>query len=64
MKNYNYLNNMKSKEQEKNKKQSSNILTSEDGQSKKLEEKIIRNKTGFRSAFSKDVNDPSERGHD
>ena len=64
MKNYNYLNNMKSKEQEKNKKQSSNILTSEDGQSNKLEEKIIRNKTGFRSAFSKDVNDPSERGHD
>ena len=64
MKNYNYLNNMKSKEQEKNKKQSSNILTSEDGQSNKLEEKIIRNKTGLRSAFSKDVNDPSERGHD
>ena len=64
MKNYNYLNNMKSKEQEKNKKQSSKILTSEDGQSKKLEEKIIRNKTGFKSAFSKDVNDPSERGHD
>ena len=64
MKNYNYLNNMKSKEQEKNKKQSSNILTSEDGQYKKLEEKIIRNKTGFKSAFSKDVNDPSERGHD
>ena len=55
---------MKSKEQEKKKKQSSNILTSEDGQSKKLEEKIIRNKTGFTSAFSKDVNDPSERGHD
>ena len=34
---------MKSKEQEKNKKQSSEKLTSEDGQSNKLEEKIIRN---------------------
>ena len=55
---------MKSKEQEKNKKQSSEKLTSEDGQSKKLEEKTIRNKAGFISAFSKDVNDPSERGHD
>ena len=55
---------MKSKEREKNKKQSSEKLTSEDGQSKKLEEKTIRNKTGFRSAFGKDVNDPSERGHD
>ena len=55
---------MKSREQEKNKKQSSEKLTSEDGQSNKLEEKKIRNKTGLRSAFSKDVNDPSERGHD
>ena len=55
---------MKSKEQEENKKQPSKKLTSEDGQSKKLEEKMIINKAGFGSAFSKDVNDPSERGHD
>ena len=55
---------MKSKEQEKNKKQSSEKLTSEDGQSKKLEEKTIRNRTGTGSAFRKDVNDSSERGHD
>lgn len=55
---------MKSKEQKKNKKQSSKKLTSEDGQSNKLEEKTIRNRTGFESAFRKDVIDPSERGHD
>ena len=55
---------MKSKKQEKNKKQSSEKLTSEDGQSSKLEEKKIRKRTGSGSAFRKDVNDPSERGHD
>ena len=55
---------MESKEQEKSKNQTNKKLTNEDGQYKKLEEKTIRNKTGFKSAFSKDVNDPSERGHD
>ena len=54
---------MKSKEQEKNKKESIKKLTREDGQSNKLEEKN-RIRTGSGSAFSKDVNDPSERGHD
>ena len=39
-------------------------LTKEDGQSEKLEEKRIRVKKGFKSLFSKDVNDPLERGHD
>ena len=43
---------------------SSTSLTEDDGQSKKLEEKIVTNKTGSKSSFSKDVNDPSERGHD
>ena len=36
----------------------------EDGQSEKLEEKRIKVKKGFKPLFNKDVNDPSERGHD
>ena len=39
-------------------------LIKEDGQSEKLEEKRINVKKGFKPLFSKDVNDPSERGHD
>ena len=39
-------------------------LTKEDGQLEKLEEKRIKVKRGFKPLFSKDVNDPSERGHD
>ena len=39
-------------------------LTKEDGQSEKLEEKRIKVKKGFKPLFSKDLNDPSERGHD
>ena len=39
-------------------------LTKEDGQSEKLEEKRIKVTKGFKPLFSKDVNDPSERGHD
>ena len=39
-------------------------LTKEDGQSENLEEKRIKVKKGFKPLFNKDVNDPSERGHD
>ena len=39
-------------------------LTKEDGQSEKFEEKKVKLKKGFKPLFSKDVNDPSERGHD
>ena len=39
-------------------------LTREDGQSEKLEEKRMNVKKGFNPLFGKDVNDPSERGHD
>ena len=39
-------------------------LTGEDGQSQKLEEKIINVKKISKPLFGKDVNDPSERGHD
>ena len=40
-------------------------LNEEDGQSKKLEEKrTVNKKSGQGSLFDKDVNDPSERGHD
>tara|TARA_B100000035_G_C20634164_1_gene393707 strand:- start:93 stop:263 length:171 start_codon:yes stop_codon:yes gene_type:complete len=39
-------------------------LTREDGQSEKLEEKKINAEEGFKPLFSKDVNDPSERGYD
>lgn len=55
---------MKSKKKDKSKNQTNKKLTNEDGQYEKLEEKTIRKRTGFKSAFSKDVNDPSERGHD
>tara|TARA_X000001036_G_C19998357_1_gene529213 strand:+ start:58 stop:231 length:174 start_codon:yes stop_codon:yes gene_type:complete len=39
-------------------------LSKEDGQSEKLEEKRINVKKGLKPLFGKDVNDPSERGHD
>ena len=39
-------------------------LNREDGQSEKLEEKRINVKKVSKPLFSKDVNDPSERGHD
>ena len=39
-------------------------LSKEDGQSEKLEEKRINVKKGLKPFFGKDVNDPSERGHD
>ena len=39
-------------------------LTKEDGQSEKLEEKRINVKKVSKPLFGKDVNDPSERGHD
>ena len=39
-------------------------LTKEDGQSEKLEEERIKVKRKLKPLFSKDVNDPSERGHD
>ena len=39
-------------------------LTREDGQSEKLEEKRINVKKVYKPLFGKDVNDPSERGHD
>jgi len=49
---------------EKNKDNSSKTLTSEDGQTEKLEEKKITKKSISSAIFGKDVNDPSERGHD
>ncbi len=39
-------------------------LNREDGQSEKLEEKKVKVKKGLKPLFSKDVNDPFERGHD
>ena len=39
-------------------------LTKEDVQSEKLEDKRMNVKKGFKPLFGKDVNDPSERGHD
>ena len=39
-------------------------LILEDGQLDKLEEKKINIKKRFKPLFGKDVNDPSERGHD
>ena len=39
-------------------------LTEEDGQSEKLEEKRIKVEKVFKPLFSKDVNDPLQRGHD
>jgi hypothetical protein len=52
-----------SKEQKSNKKPSKPLLTKEDGQFEKLEGKK-KSKKIIKSLFSKDVNDPSERGHD
>ena len=39
-------------------------LNEVDGQSKKLEEKRLTTKKELKPLFGKDVNDPSERGHD
>jgi hypothetical protein len=39
-------------------------LIKDDGQSDKLEGKRINFKRGLITLFGKDVNDPSERGHD
>ena len=56
---------MKDKEKNTNtKSEKVSKLTKEDGQSEKLEEKRINVKKGFKPLFSKDVNDPLERGHD
>ena len=55
------------KDREKNtntKSEKVSKLTKKDGKSEKLEEKRINVKKGFKPLFSKDVNDPSERGHD
>ena len=56
---------MKDKKRDTNSKSNKvSKLTKEDGQSEKLEEKKTNVKKGFKLLFSKDVNDPSERGHD
>ena len=39
-------------------------LSEEDGQAEKLEERRKNVKKGLKPFFGKDVNDPSERGHD
>ena len=39
-------------------------LNEQDGQFEKLEEKRTKYKNRFKPLFGKDVNDPSERGHD
>ena len=39
-------------------------ITEEDGKSEKLEEKRINVKKVYKPLFGKEVNDPSERGHD
>ena len=39
-------------------------LTEQDGQFEKLEEKRTKHKNRSKPLFGKDVNDPSERGHD
>ena len=39
-------------------------LTEQDGQFEKLEGKRIKHKKRIKPLFGKDVNDPSERGHD
>ena len=39
-------------------------LSEEDGQAEKLEDRRINVKKGLKPFFGKDVNDPSERGHD
>ena len=56
MKNYNQLNKDMPLTKKNKNNYSSTSLTEDDGQSKKLEEKIVTNKTGSKSAFSKDVN--------
>tara|TARA_E500000331_G_C16628076_1_gene443131 strand:+ start:122 stop:292 length:171 start_codon:yes stop_codon:yes gene_type:complete len=56
---------MKDKKRDTNSKSNKvSKLTKEDGQSEKLEEKKTNVEKGFKPLFSKDVNDPSERGHD
>ena len=54
----------KTKKQTISKKVKTPKLTKEDGQSEKLEEKRVNMKKEFKPLFGKDVNDPSERGHD
>ena len=39
-------------------------LSEEDGQAEKLEYRRINVKKGLKPFFGKDVNDPSEKGHD
>ena len=39
-------------------------LSEEDGQAEKLEDRRINVKKRLKPFFEKDVNDPSERGHD
>ena len=39
-------------------------LSEEDGQAEKLEDRRTNVKKGLKPFFGKDVNDPSERGHD
>ena len=60
-----YGDQMKTKKKNTNtKSEKISKLTKEDGQSEKLEERRIKVKKGFKPLFNKDVNDPSERGHD
>ena len=54
---------MSSKKNPKNKERNP-TLNEVDGQSKKLEEKRLTTKKELNPLFGKDVNDPSERGHD
>ena len=52
------------KKNTKTKSEKISKLTKEYGQSENLEEKRITVKKGFKPLFSKDLNDPSEKGHD
>ena len=52
-----------SKKQKSNPDPSNPLLTKEDGQLEKLEENKKPRKAS-KSLFNRDVNDPSERGHD
>ena len=52
-----------SKKQKSNPAPTNPLLTKEDGQLEKLEEKK-KSRKASKSLFSRDVNDPSERGHD
>ncbi len=54
----------KNKKETRSKKVKLPKLTIEDGQSKKLEEKRKNMPKDSSPLFGKDVNDPSERGHD